>query len=305
MWSSILGIFPGSILMTQWCVDLMGNELVEVTLIHERPCGYIVVPYVLYKCLVLGLPMDLCRKVRVSFMVPSGRTAFIWGSTFGVDGWGLDALGDIHIIVDGSLYPVKMVRRPFDTCTWCLVNFTSHPLSHSTRIETRGSCIFLNLYAFFAFSGRLFIFVCHWICASTLFPSCRCALIGIDCWSYPLGLFMHKQFNVAPLCAIGSICVRRRLWEILLVLIVLTVSTILSGTQWLSLLYWLPCLLLARVASSWCPPLLDRHATLFWFISTQYPWVQQYPPSSRMCFQLTHLGGLSVIFLVPLWSWGY
>ena len=42
---------------------------------------------------------------------------------------------------------------------------------------------------------------------------------------------MHKQFNVAPLCAIGSICVRRRLWEILLVLIVLTVSTILSGTQ--------------------------------------------------------------------------
>ena len=67
--------------------------------------------------LVIGLPMDLCRKVRVSFMVPSGRTAFIWGSTFGVDGWGLDALGDLHIIVDGSLYPVKMVRRPFDTCT--------------------------------------------------------------------------------------------------------------------------------------------------------------------------------------------
>ena len=36
--------------------------------------------------LVVGLPMDLCRKVRVSFMVPSGITVLICGSCFCMDG---------------------------------------------------------------------------------------------------------------------------------------------------------------------------------------------------------------------------
>ena len=36
--------------------------------------------------LVIGLPMDLCRKVRVSFMVPSGRTTLICDYSFGMDG---------------------------------------------------------------------------------------------------------------------------------------------------------------------------------------------------------------------------
>ena len=65
--------------------------------------------------LVVGLPMDRCRKVRVSFMVPSCRTALIFGSSFGMDGWGLDELGNIHNLVAGSLYPLQIVRPPFDT----------------------------------------------------------------------------------------------------------------------------------------------------------------------------------------------
>ena len=36
--------------------------------------------------LVVGLPMDQCRKVKVSFMVPYGRTTLICGSSFGMDG---------------------------------------------------------------------------------------------------------------------------------------------------------------------------------------------------------------------------
>ena len=41
--------------------------------------AFIIVP-------VVGLPMDQCRKVRVSFMVTSGRTALICGSNLGMDG---------------------------------------------------------------------------------------------------------------------------------------------------------------------------------------------------------------------------
>ena len=68
---------------------------------------------------------------------------------------------------------------------------------------------------------------------------------------------MHKQFNVEPLSDIGSLGVRRRLWEILLVLIVLVVSPILSGPQCLGLTYLFPPLLSARVASSWFPTFFD------------------------------------------------
>ena len=111
--------------------------------------------------LVVGLPMDLCKKVRVSFMVPSVITAFICGSSFVMDGLGLDALGNLHSLVDGSLYPVKIVLPPFDTCTFCFVNFTLPPFSHSTLIDTRGSYVFLNLYALFVLSGIPPIFIWH------------------------------------------------------------------------------------------------------------------------------------------------
>ena len=92
-------------------------------------------------------------------MVPSGRTALICGSYFGMYGVGLDALGNLHSLVAGSLYPVKILHTPFDTCTCCFVNVISHPLSYSTVIETRDSCIFLNLYAFFALSGNPSTFI--------------------------------------------------------------------------------------------------------------------------------------------------
>ena len=36
--------------------------------------------------LVVGLPMDQCRKVKVSFMVPYGITTLIFGSSFVMDG---------------------------------------------------------------------------------------------------------------------------------------------------------------------------------------------------------------------------
>ena len=128
---------------------------------------------------------------------------------------------------------------------------------------------------------------------------------------------MHKQFNVAPLSAIGFEGVRWRSWEKIFcsILIVLIVSPILSGPQCLGLPYWLLHLFLSRVTSSWCPSFLDWHVTLLWLISTQYPWVKQYPLASRMCFPLTHLGGLSggvsgtlvflrlLIFMVAWWSY--
>ena len=110
--------------------------------------------------LVVGLPMDRCRKVRVSFMVTSGRTELICGSPFGMDGWVLDSFGNLHSLVASSLYPVKIIRPPFDTFI-CFFNVTSHLLSHSAGTETRGSYIFLNLYDFFAFSGSLSISILH------------------------------------------------------------------------------------------------------------------------------------------------
>ena len=41
-------------------------------------------PMAFRSVLVVGLLMDGCRKVRVSFMVPFGRTALIFGSSFGM-----------------------------------------------------------------------------------------------------------------------------------------------------------------------------------------------------------------------------
>ena len=50
MWSSGLGIFPISTLMNQCCGDWMGQEFADITLSHEQPCGYIIVPDGLHKC---------------------------------------------------------------------------------------------------------------------------------------------------------------------------------------------------------------------------------------------------------------
>ena len=152
LWTSAVGIELGTDLRT--LISVM-NSHVDILLF---PMEFISV-------LVVGLTMDSCRKVRVSFMVPSGRTALICGSSFGVYGWGLDWLGNLHILVAGSLYLVKIVRPYFDTCKFCFVNVTSHPLSHSTGADTRGSCIFLNLYAFFALSISPSKFIWHWMCA--------------------------------------------------------------------------------------------------------------------------------------------
>ena len=119
---------------TEWGKNL--RMLLSVTNVHV---GRLLLPMTFRSVLFLRLPMDICRKLRVSLMVQSGRTALICGSSFGMDVWGLDALGNIHILVAGPLYPVKIVRPPFDTCTFCFVNINSHPLSHNTGIETRGS----------------------------------------------------------------------------------------------------------------------------------------------------------------------
>ena len=92
--------------------------------------AFIIVP-------VVGLPMDQCRKVRVSFMVTSGRTALICGSNLGMDGWSLDAFGNLHSLVDGSLYPVKIVRPPFipvHVVLWTLL----HPHCHIVQELEQG-----------------------------------------------------------------------------------------------------------------------------------------------------------------------
>ena len=43
-------------------------------------------PMAFISVIVVGLPMDQCSKVRVSFIVPYVRTAFICGSPIGMDG---------------------------------------------------------------------------------------------------------------------------------------------------------------------------------------------------------------------------
>ena len=170
LWPSCVGIGWGRNLWT----------LLSVMNVHV---GRFLFPMAFRIVLVVGLPMDRCRKVGVSFMLPSGIIVLICGSYFGMDGWGLGTFGNLHSLVDVSLYPVKILRPPFDTCACCFVNFTSHTLSHRTVTETRGSCIFLNIYAFFVLSGSPSIFIWHWMCASILFLSIIFALIGFICWS--------------------------------------------------------------------------------------------------------------------------
>ena len=107
---------------------------------------------------------------------------------------------------------------------------------------------------------------------------------------------MYKQFNMAPISAIGSLDVRRRSWENVLVLIVIIVSLIFWGPQCLGLPYWLPYLFLERVSSSSCAPFLDRHITLLWLISIQYPGVIN-PIGRPICWIFWHLCALEGINL--------
>ena len=134
VWSSILGIF----LVLSWWPISVGIEWVRhfwmLLSFMNLHVDRLLFPMAFIGVLVVGLTIDWCRKVRVSFMVPYGRTAFIFGSPFGMHGWGLGALVDLHSLVAVSLYPVKILSPPFDTCTRCFVNVNSHPLSHSTII---------------------------------------------------------------------------------------------------------------------------------------------------------------------------
>ena len=51
----------------------------------------------------VGLPMLLCKKLKMSLMVPSGRIALICGSTCCPDGRVFSVCGNLHILVAGSL----------------------------------------------------------------------------------------------------------------------------------------------------------------------------------------------------------
>ena len=51
----------------------------------------------------VGIPMLQCKKLRVSLMVPSGRIAFIRGSTYFPDDRVFSACGNLHSLVAGSL----------------------------------------------------------------------------------------------------------------------------------------------------------------------------------------------------------
>ena len=79
MWSCGSGIFPGSTL------DDPGNLRTLLSFMNSH------VDILLFlmdfgSVIIVVLPMDRCRKVRVYFMVPSGRTALICGSYIGMDG---------------------------------------------------------------------------------------------------------------------------------------------------------------------------------------------------------------------------
>ena len=151
----------------------------------------------------------------------------------------------------------------------------------------RGSWMLSNLYAVFTCSGSPSIFIWHWMCALILFPSGSRALIGSICLSYFLGVFIHKQFKVAPLSAIRSKFLTQRSWDFFL--IVTNYFPTLSCTYALSLPYWFSPILLVRVAQSLWIYLLLWHVVLSWLMFTQCLWVQQYPPTSRTCLLFTHL----------------
>ena len=94
---------------------------------------------------VVGIPMDQWRKVRVHCIVPYGRTALICGSNFGMDGWGLDAFGNLHRLVAGSLYSVKIVRPPFipvHVVLWTLL----HTCCHIVRELDQGVLAYFWIY---------------------------------------------------------------------------------------------------------------------------------------------------------------
>ena len=122
-------------LVLSWWPSAVGSEwgrnlwtLLSVMNVHV---DRLLFPTAFRSVLVVGIPMDQCSKVRVSFMVPSGRTALICGSSFDIDGWGLDALGNLHSLVAGFLYLVKILRPYFDTCTFfCECYFTPGVTQH-------------------------------------------------------------------------------------------------------------------------------------------------------------------------------
>ena len=146
-----------------------------------------------------------------------------------------------------------------------------------------------NLYAAFACSGSLSIFIWHWMCTLILFQSGSRSLIGSICLSYSLGLFLHKQFKVAPLSAIGYKFLTLRSWE-KLILMLLIISLTLSRSYGLGLPYWFPPILLTRVVFSLWPSFLLWNVQMSWLMSTQSLWVHQYLPTSQMCLPFTHLG---------------
>ena len=157
-------------------------------------------------------------------------------------------------------------------------------------MDIRGSWMRLNLYATFDWSGIPFIFIFHCMFALIFFPSSSRALLGSICLSYSIGLFIHKQFKVAPLSAIGYKFLARRSWEmfILVLLLLLIISLTLSHPHSLGLPYEFSPMLSALVAFSLCPTFLYLYVLLSWPISKQCPCVQQYPPTSWSCFLLTH-----------------
>ena len=81
-------------------------------------------------------------------MVPSGRIALICGSTYCTDVGVFSACGNLHSLVSGSLYPVRIFFPSFFSCTLCFVNVTVHMLSHITGIDMKGSWMLSTLYDF-------------------------------------------------------------------------------------------------------------------------------------------------------------
>ena len=126
----------------------------------------------------VGLPMLLCKKLRVLIIFPSGRITLIHCVTCCTARGMVSSCGNLHSLVAGSLYPVNNVLLSLLTCTVYFVNVTVHPLSHSTGMGTRGSCMPSSLYAIFDYSGSPSIFILHCICTLILFPSISRDLIG-------------------------------------------------------------------------------------------------------------------------------
>ena len=51
----------------------------------------------------IGLPILICKKLRVSLIIPSSRSALIRGSTCCTDGAVFSACGNLHSLVAGYL----------------------------------------------------------------------------------------------------------------------------------------------------------------------------------------------------------